>query len=243
MTSKVYLVSNFRDYYDHHFSIEGDARRFHRNSTAIYSKLEQLTILKAFELRPPHFGVIRKDIVHSRKVVVYLDEYAHRGEGKIVVGKTEALNYDGKTFASYIEDETPGNVHHIRYLRFGSRWFWLHYQQLDSKEWRSNVGDVKVCRLDEKDVSYYTNYREIVPFLHTFTGLFPMIAVDFLVDKHFQLCGIDINTSPQIKGTTVEDVVKPTEIVDEIVEFFDRNPNFVDSQVSLVRLAREAGCC
>ena len=82
-----------------------------------------------------------KDFNPSDLLVVYLDETLHAGEGKTLMPQPLAATlHPDKLCSLYI----ASNSLSTRYLWIGHRCFELTYENLDKREWRSNVGEVDV---------------------------------------------------------------------------------------------------
>ena len=110
------LKTDFHDYYDHWFDREGQI--FERMSHSGMSRREMFGFLEQIGLKtPPHgtpeqiFNTLSEqdkeaeDLAQTHDinffhVVVYLDETAHRGEGKILVPLTEAMQKYPNAFCS-----------------------------------------------------------------------------------------------------------------------------------------------
>lgn len=136
-----------------------------------------------------------------KTVVVYLDEAAHRSEGKILVTEKEALEkYPDHLGAEYI---CVGLGWTWRYLQVGDKRFWLEYRSNDS--WRSNYGDVKIEVLSQEKDGFHPRFE------------YPLFAVDFIPDipgEGFVAC--DFNIAPEIRGTGVENILPAKEAADAI---------------------------
>lgn len=207
------LRTDFYDYYDHWFCATGQKYEFlfDRPTRAKSSRLEDFELLKAAGLKVvKHSNVellhassvetLGEDVTSLMMVVVYTDEYAHAGEGKILLPLDEALALYPKNLASEYIPASMREAVSYRYLRVGKRQFWLRYTSTD--DWRSNAGNGFVEYLcEEKEADSYL--------------LNPIFAVDFLrTGKMF--VAIDYNPSPKISGTGIERVMPPKEAYRQI---------------------------
>jgi hypothetical protein len=147
-----------------------------------------------------------KDFNTNTLLVVYLDQSLHAGEGKVMVNQPYALEYyPDKLCSLYI----PSNSLSTRYLWIGSRCFELTYENTDKREWRSNVGEV--------DVRFE---RELFNHPHPkCLAQFPLVAIDFVQADKYTSYGIDLNISPGIKGTGLEDILSGREVYKLISEW------------------------
>ena len=94
----VYLESDFHDYYDHMFDTAG--RKFERMSVTDLSRSEAFVKLMDMGLAVPHWGSVQSlynKFPAETLVVLYMDEYAHRSEGKLRMGVEHAMDHSGKT--------------------------------------------------------------------------------------------------------------------------------------------------
>lgn len=176
-------------------------------STSGMDRYEMYIYLESLGFNVPIYGILndfrklKKDI---NKVVVHLDLKSHRGENKILLDYEEALEkYRGKFATEYIETDGEFGVSY-RYLRIGDEAFWLLYKS--KNDWRSNCGsDIKIDILEIE--------KNTPPVIKS-----PLYAIDLVFDKYNNYHAIDFNISPGIKGTGVEDILKPKEVVDKIKE-------------------------
>lgn len=108
--------------------------------------------------------------------VVYLDEYAHRGEGKVLLSLSEAAaKYPGALASMfYPQREAPVAFRHVR---FGGLGYWLR-QRGGPAGWRSNVADQEEVLAKEEAPAACPVPRVLwaIDFIPSPTGL---LAVDF----------------------------------------------------------------
>lgn len=209
------LYSDFHDFADHMFDREG--KPFIRFSEDFLSKKNQFNLLEAVRFQTPVNNYLYKLVNYNfqaEKYVVYTNPASHRGEGKIVLTREEIMlksvseNYESilNCYASqFIKtgDEFP-RTHRI--LNIGNRQFRINYTSDDS--WRSNFGNVKV----EFGGEVTGNLKIPSPLEGR-----ALCAVDFVAN----IFAIDLNTSPGLRGTGIEDVLSATEVVDLLKEFYE----------------------
>lgn len=205
---RVKLVSDFVDYYDHWFDREGEV--FRRVSSDGMSRRQMLAYLNSLGLKTPPFGTVRE--LWSRygeldrqilSVVVYLDETAHRGEGKIKLPVAEAVRRYPDHLATVYIPSTPQGAVSWRYLQVGAKVFWLEYA---SGDWRSNYGGVEIRVLSREKDGYHSKIH------------LPLFAVDFVAAE--RLYAVDFNVAPQVRGTGVEKLLPAREAAESIKEAF-----------------------
>lgn len=218
---KLRLLSDFRDYGDEWFDREGQI--FTRFSGDFLTKRNQFTLLEASGFLVPRHNYLYKLYNYInwakddsiKKFVVYTDHLAHRGEGKIILTREGVKAIEDfsegsllNCYASqYIQTEySPSNKTH-RILNIGSRQFRINYSSDDA--WRSNCRNVKV----EFDTEIFGDMKISSPLEGR-----ALWAIDFVAGIY----AIDLNTSPGLKGTGIEDILKPKEVADLIKEFYDR---------------------
>lgn len=115
-------------------------------------------------------------------LVVYLDERAHRGEGKVWLSCEEALRLHPEKWASVF---IPPAGRAIRHFQFGSRAFTMPFQSVD--DWRCNRGKTSssYCVPGSR---WEHLFPEVIPH--------PYFAIDFVP-------GTDMATDFQfVPGTT-----------------------------------------
>ncbi|WPA89611.1 hypothetical protein MTATph1_CDS0124 [Moorella phage MTATph1] len=158
----------------------------------------------------PVFGTVKE--LSQRpglvNVVVYTDEMAHCGEGKLMMPLARAIKqYPDNLATEYIP--VSHNVNRgvsWRYLQIGSKYVWLKYE---SDDWRSNFGNVKISILGIIGDGYHPKIR------------LPLFAIDFIPANH--VYAIDFNTAPQIRGTGIENILparEAAEVIKRAVEEF-----------------------
>jgi hypothetical protein len=224
----VRLVSDYNDYYDHHMDGRwGDKPLLNRRTRVDRSRDQDRALLGR-----PHYsdgcfydvpsGQSLADLRETvaigerftfadRWCVVYVDPLAHRGEGKIATtwDKAAALPLLGTCltteFVGQPYGETPRES--VRLLMIGNRPFFMTYRSCDP--WRSNCGDVQIEMAHElvgRSISTRParNIQRVLKH--------PLLAIDFVYhDGHF--LAVDLNTAPGLRGTPVQDMLRPEEVV------------------------------
>lgn len=205
--SKLILKSDFRDYYDHWFDIMTSPNdtyaTFHRYSRNSMTRRKMFELLESLGNKVPKHDYLHK-MKDVEKVVVYTDQFAHRGEGKELLklkyAKQKHLRMYGAPemdvnwikHSIYASEYIGTSNMTMRKLHIGKMCFFLLYESDDS--WRSNYGNVKVSVL-----RFFDNYKNT----HA-----PLWAIDFVHD-----IAIDYNSAPGLVGTGIEDVLKPEDVV------------------------------
>jgi hypothetical protein len=212
------LLSDFSDYYDHWFDSGAGCANLRRYSTDGVGRFEQLYFMGRAGIKVPAYGVVRSllgDVPRygapeaephrvskrATKLVVYTDDMAHCGEGKVLVSLDEAMErYPDNVATEYIEG-CPGVS--WRYLQVGVHCFWIEYKSRD--DWRSNCGDVKMQVVGEG-----TGWGSL-PRL-------PLFAIDYVIGD--ELYAVDFNVAPGVRGTGVERILSPKQAAESIVEAY-----------------------
>lgn len=201
---KVKLRSDFTDYYDHWFDLEGVEYR--RVGTDGPSRSEMFEILRGLGLMTPTHGRLGEQDLGHREVVVYLDERLHCGEGKTRLLYNDAVvRHPGKLFSLFIP---PGGVS-IRHLHIGRRCFELQYRSVE--DWRSNVGDGDCCVRGEIAVPTYRSKVAEALFAIDFVPLLPTE----------QLFAVDFNIAPGMRGSGMERVLSAWEAAELIKDYLE----------------------
>ena len=195
------LISDFHDFYDCWFDRNAETE-FRRVTTDGFDRIQMFDFFskKKEFFNPAEHGFVRDIWKKSRKLVVYTDLKAHRGEGKLLLPSDQAIEQRPNSFASvYIESEAKS----YRILQIGDMAFHIDYASDD--KWRSNVGDVKV---------------EVASIDHAYDPLrdYALVAVDYVMNRYGEAFAVDLNIAPGIGGTGVEDFIKGKEIVDLLVK-------------------------
>ena len=179
-------------------------------------KLSEHTLLKylnSLNIDTPRHGTVeelgnRTDFPFIESVVIYTDEFAHCGEGKIKTSLHEALKkYPGCYSSEFILTALGGASWSLRYLQIGDRAFWLRYHSHD--DWRSNCGDIDIDMVvEEENKAHKETIKQKINK--------PLFAVDFVTDFSGKLYAIDFNTAPSWRGSGVEKLISGKEIVEAL---------------------------
>jgi len=218
---KLVLRSNFRDYYDHWLDPMADhtLRRF---TTDGMDRFSQLHFMERNGLTVPAYGPVswllnplpRYGAPEARncrlskkckKLVVYTDQRAHCGEGKLLLDPEQALADYPECLASEYIGDCPGIS--WRLLQVGMHTFWIEYRNND--DWRSNYGDFITFQIIGKEQGWAKHPERNITLFKL-----PLFAIDFALGD--QLYAVDFNVAPGIRGTGVEDLLPPREAADSI---------------------------
>ena len=231
---RVAIVSDFIDFYDHAFCPTYEAEVvWDRRSRNELSKAEQFALLEKLGFKVPEHGTVMEVYKQLRKkflgfaeelfglytetvnVVVYLDAFAHRGEGKILTTLGDALkNHPYLYCSAFVETQTsfPGIEYatSYRHLQIGSKSFCLRYTGFGS--WMSNHAREVEVELLFEGYERRGPIRARVPY--------PVFAID-MVQSGPWLYAVDFNTAPGINGTGID--LSPKEIYLLVAEWFATN--------------------
>jgi hypothetical protein len=230
------LLSDFRDYYDHWFDLNlNDAAPVFERMAGERS-LSRRDVLRAFSalgIETPEHGTVTEVIDKVRTgelmnsfspeeqerlldmgfgdVVVYLDEYAHRGEGKERINWRTALDQYPDHYAThYIMTYPSENTGlSLRNLSVGRLRVMIRYA--NENDWRSNYGDPLIMPLASLEIP------EDIQVPLTFH--YPLYAIDYL-DMGKAYKAIDFNSAPQIRGTGLENMIEPKTLVKQIEAWY-----------------------
>lgn len=205
---RLIIDSDFNDWYDTFFdsakSYNGVYITLVRDSCDYsYSKTMALVILGKIYKVPIHGLVTSFD--PDTKVVVYEDQYAHAGEGKILTTPRQCKNKELEC-SLYMKPDEPGTA--FRYLRVGIHNFHLRYK---SNTWMSNMNpDITAQEMTPADLQDFSLINQC-GFRQK-----PLLALDYVVSggqKYF----LDINTAPGIPREEVG--LRASEIYTGILQF------------------------
>lgn len=216
---KVQLRSDFADYYDHCFDLDGiPFERYSRQGRGRRAALDYFTEIG---IPTPPYGTPREVIKQTNQrllererefqsdskyllsAVVYLDENAHRGEGKVLMPLQEALNKYSNHLCTLFIPPLPGKSISMRHLQIGKKAFWLRCISRD--DWRSNCGNVEIEIIKQEKEGYH-------PHIHQ-----PLFTIDYIANSE-EMLAVDLNVSPILKGTGLENILSGKEVADLIKE-------------------------
>ena len=215
------LISNFRDFYDHAFFPQGTP--FERLSTGGMNRREQFAYLQELGLQVPRHGIVSSVVPRlledwsddmkataAEKIVdlvVYTDEQAHAGAGKVRLSLQDALRLHPDAYCcEFMATTQTGVGRSERFLQVGDRKWWLRYWS--DSDWRSNCGEGGVEVLGEDLPRGY--HSRITA---------PLFAIDFIRVGH-KVLAIDFNTAPGL--APLRDVLSPTEVVELLTSAIER---------------------
>jgi hypothetical protein len=215
---KVKLVSDFHDYYDYMFDLDGIIYERKSINTFVPRQIA-FQRLSRMGLKVPKYGAVGdmiRESVEPEFYVVYEDQFLHRSEGKVLrrYSVCDINKYTEKEMSflasEYILPEM--NATSYRYLRIGCMVVWLKYKSNDN--WRSNFGsEISIIQIPKRE-EINMQFVESEPY--------PLFAIDFVkAMRDGEYYAIDYNTSPGLKGTLIEDNVSATNIVQWIKQWFD----------------------
>lgn len=230
MQRPVVLLTDFRDYYDMMFTIYHQEPPvgqpyLNRMMRGGLSRLEQFKLMERHQIPVIPYGYCRVLGLQHRgcwtvlgkleysqrawalqlpaRLVVYLDEDAHAGEGKIILSPDDALMQYPNALCSiwYPSKNLRGGVS-FRHLQIGKRSWLLRYESPD--DWRSNAdSDVQVVR--ENQEGY-----------HSLSPDYPLFAIDYAPSDpdDFDQGGyaIDFNSAPGVRWTGIPDILSASDV-------------------------------
>jgi len=231
---KVAINSDFIDFYDHAFYPRAAADLvWDRRSRNQMSKADQFALLENLGFKVPEHGTV-VDLYNlfrekfpefgdelfelytaTINVVVYLDPFAHRGEGKILTTLADALREHPHLYCSRFVETAPQLptmqcATSYRHLQIGRRSFCLRYTGFGS--WMSN-------HAEEVEVEFlFEGYEGRGPLSSHVP--YPVFAID-MVQSGPWLYAVDFNTAPGIDGTGIP--LSPQEIYELVAEWFAAN--------------------
>jgi hypothetical protein len=248
MGTGIYLQSDFVEKYDQYLHDPNGKIVWKRLSKGGMSRRDMLSFLddnknkyhfsvvphgRVKELddkyNPEKDGTWKDSGIYSyyHKMVVYLDESLHRGEGKILLDVEDAVKiYPDKYASIYLRNDNDIFPTHERHLYIGNKCYVLTYISITDK-WRSNCGRVFIKLkyiLDNipnnKLLSYPIYAVDILRILCE--------AVDNVVPIYLEPFVVDFNIAPGIPITIFKegynnpmsfyDIISPEEIATLIAE-------------------------
>jgi len=228
---RVAIVSDFIDYYDHAFYPRYEAEVvWDRRSRNDMSKAEQFALLERLGFEVPEHGTVvdlyklfREKLpeftdelfglyTEAINVVVYLDPFAHKGEGKILTTLGDALRDHPYLYCSRFVESAPQfpameYATSYRHVQIGRKSLCLRYTGFGS--WMSNHAEEVEVELLFEGYEGRGPLSSHVPY--------PVFAID-MVQSGPWLYAIDFNTAPGLSGTGIP--LSPQEVYELVAEWF-----------------------
>ncbi len=214
------LVSDFTDFYDHAFFLDGIP--FRRVTSDGPDRLGIFKLLRNIGLDTPIFGhpayLSEYGFSDETLVVVHTDCNAHCGEGKELKKLGEIKNHESPClvveyvkYPAYPIPAISWKSMSTRLLFVGNRCF--KYNYFSYNDWRSNCGYVKIENFDE--VIPYPKWRDKVSY--------PLFSVDFVGETPK---AIDFNIAPGTTGIPeLKKVLPPTQFVLTLKDYINKSTN------------------
>jgi len=206
------LHTDYEQWYDFIFDDQPPVFQRRAFSRGGLSKRAQFELFRSLRLAMPPHGLVHQlpaqmeqapaDMAVPQaardevRCVVYLDEYGHAGEGKVLLTLADACEKFPDHFGSLFIPPFGAPVI-FRLVRFGRFAFWLR-QQGDPAGWQSN-------RRDDEQVLGKIRCADPAPIPRV------LWAIDFLPSP-FGLLAIDFNTAPQLATLGETHVLSPEEV-------------------------------
>ena len=187
----VKLDTDYFDAYDIWFDL--DARisfgRVAKDSGEV-SRSEMYNVFKYLGLETPRHGLAGDLVDTCESLVLYTDEHAHCGEGKVLTSKDAVTRDLFDTFSAEYISEKFGITHRLFVDAEVISWF-THESFTD---WRSNHEDGDLHMFP----GGFYNQRHIESCIRRIKN--PVFAIDF-VEQKGSLLAIDWNPAPRVSGT------------------------------------------
>jgi hypothetical protein len=209
---KLTLKTDFVDFYDTQFDTvsQGQAyycfNRFTRGTLSRKSTFEKLTMMKEPVIPNGNLLEISEVFWSAQKFVVYLDDYAHDGQDKLLIDRSKIKAYSDLFSSVYFAEKKSTN---LKKLVIGNRVFLITVQS--DHAWKSNLGNVKILEVEES-VSVENNH-------------YPMYSIDYVFGSSIWWA-IDLNTAPRLKELNISNLISAKEIVIEIKNWYERLYNY-----------------
>lgn len=225
---KIKLNSDYLDYYDFFFDLDG--KEFYRRAAKPngYSKPQQFDLLSSyFGYKVPPNATVREFYAQSvrtakcynpaynssEQLVVYLDNYAHAGNDKIVwsiAGSMVELENGPNLYASLFLPTTEDPLNHsisYKYIKFGMHYALFKIECFNG--WRTNSGNLDIVLIKhglEEDL------QKLI--------WNPLYSID-MIRYNGEYYAVDLNTAPGMRGLGMHHEYAGQEIVDSIRRWFE----------------------
>ena len=213
----VFLITDFEDYYDHHFGMkEYSDVDFKRISTDKPKGQDMFRLLRKMEFRTPVYGKTKYmldklnefykkydlEVTDDDKLIVSLEN-----KEKLLLPIKEAIEKYPNNFSichiPNIEhpDKNIKSVLH-RHVQIGSKFIWLRYSSTNL--WVSNEKEstIEILKVSDRPPEFEQ----------------PLYAIDYIYAPDYNFYCIGYDTSPILKGTGIENIIGSEEVVRLISE-------------------------
>jgi len=195
----VALESDYHDCYDVWLEREGDVcfSRVAEDSWSV-SRSDMFHLFDTLGIDHPEFTQVLY-VDPFKSWVVYVDAYAHCGEGKLLVTEGVFPQDADSCYASEYIPDFPGVSY--RYFVVAGKGAW--FKHWSTEDWKSNCGDGDLSPMTEGFQNQ--DYIEVAcKFIKN-----PVYAIDFVAQRvpegSSRLLAIDWNPAPRLAGTPAHD--------------------------------------
>lgn len=218
------LISNFYDFYDHKFAnlsqiacSKADYVWVRNSESRLLSRKKMFEAVNGSspnltKLYAPVYGTVadfRALYPSDTKVVHHLDPYTYQGGDKYLE-TLDSLELKSDDFlVQYISGSESVSY---RGLAIGMKTLYLKYQS--NHDWKSNVGEVTICKVDDLDTAFLDRFAQDLSFYYLHSQ--PVFAFDFLI-KDGAYIVLDLNIAPGIPSH----IVDAQTIYNEVVSWYE----------------------
>ena len=197
-TSRVFINSDFKDYYDSVASntLTEKSVVYNRILKNVPGKVTELRNINNLGLKTIKLQPVSKFDPRTSKVVVYADTQGHRGEGKMVMSLSEAnLMYRNKLASEYFECNKELT---FKILTVGKRRFKIILRN------RNQLIENEVLELQELASGY--NYNIACP----------IFSLDYVKNNEGEMLVCDFNIIQRLDYLGIQNIMSEEEVIKEI---------------------------
>lgn len=204
MPAAIKLTSDFSDYYDSAFMVNGDME-YRRMQSECMTRGKALGWLKLHNIPTIETKPVKEFNRSTEKIVVYTNTKLHRGKGKVICSYQEAIdNYPNYLGAPYIEG-TDGLC--LKFLQVGSRRFRIMSKNPD---YESTLNNGVITSIEELKPEF--NYSISIP----------IFSIDY-IPRNNSMVAIDFNEVQPLEYLGFSKIMTPGDIRNEVEKFMKHN--------------------
>lgn len=205
--TRVLLSSDFNDFYDSALTASDEVKCsgfiYERQLSKSSSRGRALGKLRNLGIKTIELKQVTEFNRFTPALVVYTDPFKHYGQGKHVIGYSEAVSTYPVCLASQFIEESEGIS--VKFTQVGTRRFRTVYKSKD----KYSLDHGKVLDICELERTKSSSIR------------LPIFSIDYIAIGK-TMVATDFNEVQKLEGTGIETILSVDDVASEIMSYFNK---------------------